>query len=351
MKLDPTIIEDLQRITLQSISWEKLCNKTILISGANGMIASYLVYTLLFLNDMKQLNLRVIGLVRNETKSKKHFSSILLRKDFRLLIQDVTSPVGGENQVDYIIHAASQTSPAAFMNDPVGTIQANILGTINLLDYAKKNDAEFLYLSTREIYGSPVTKMDYVTERDYGVVNPILVRSCYPESKRMSENIIASYREQYGIHAKIVRIAHTYGPGMSVGDGRVLGDFINNFLHHENILLKSKGEVVLALTYISDIVAGIFQTLLDFPDWIYNISKDDEPISVLGLAKYICSLDKMGKMRITIELPKDQKRETGYLQNRVALLDSTKAKKDGWKDTISYKDGIPRLIHLFETMW
>lgn len=344
LQLKSIVLEDLKNIISEDINWRKLRNKTVLISGANGMIATYIIYTLLYLNDVKDMHISIVGLVRNEMKARARFGTLLARDDFKLLVQDVAEPIKQNINVNYIIHAASQTSPKAFMNDPVGTIKANVLGTLNLLDCAVKNKAAFIYFSTREIYGNAPEGVDYVKENDFGVVNQTLVRSCYPESKKMSENIIASYRSQYGIEAKIVRIAHTYGPGMVIGDGRVLGDFIKNFIENKDITLKSKGQVILALTYLSDTVSGIFKTLLNFNDWIYNISKDDNPVSVLELAEYIATL---GNLKIIFDIPVNKGKETGYLQNRVALLSSTKAKNEGWNPKVNYKMGLERTLNYF----
>lgn len=262
LSLDSVILEDLQNITQSSVSWDKLANKTVLITGASGMIASYLCYTLLYLNDTKQMNIKVLALVRNGEKAKKHFGELLSRSDFQLLVQDVCASVRYEEQVDYIIHAASQASPCSFVSDPVGTIAANTIGTMNMLDLAVDKKAEgFLYLSTREIYGKADSAKDFIQEDDYGAMDPTLVRSCYPESKRMSETICASYAHQYGVHCKIARIAHTYGPGIAIGDGRVVGDFINNVLHDQNIQMNSDGSGVLGLTYLSDLVTGLWMVL------------------------------------------------------------------------------------------
>ena len=230
MILNKIILDDLKDISNSNIEWQQLKNKTILITGASGMIASYLVYTLLYLNDTKSLNIKVIGLVRNIEKAKKHFKNILKREDFHIIKHDVRNEFYQDINIDYIIHAASQTDPHSFMFNPVETLETNVLGTNNFLKLAVKNKAKFLLLSTREIYGQPKDNARYVTENEYGILNHTLVRSCYPEGKKIAETMVISYRKEYNVDAKIVRIAHTYGPGIILGDGRVLGDFLNNYL-------------------------------------------------------------------------------------------------------------------------
>lgn len=347
MILNKIILDDLKEISDNNIQWNLLKNKTVLITGASGMIASYLVYTLLYLNDIKNLNIKVIGLVRNIEKAEKHFKEMLQRRDFCIIKHDVKNEFKQNINIDYIIHAASQTDPHSFMFNPVETLETNVLGTNNFLKLAVKNKAKFLLLSTREIYGKPKDSVQYVKENEYGVLDHTLIRSCYPEGKRVAETMVVSYRKEYNVEAKIVRIAHTYGPGIILGDGRVLGDFLNNYLNDEDIVLKSEGKTELALTYISDTVIGIFQVLLDFNDWLYNISKDDEIVTVKELANIIINIDKNKNLKLVFDLPKDNKKETGYLQNRVAVLSSEKAKKEGWCAKYNLKEGLYRCIQFF----
>lgn len=155
LPIHPIIQEDVRSIVAEDkIHWEKLRNKTVLVTGASGLIGSYLVYTMLCQNEMRGLGITVLGLVRNRDKAEKQFSPLLDRPDFQLLVQDVTAPIVYEEEVQYIFHSASQASPKYFIRDPVGTIAANTTGTHNLLEFARKKDIEgFLYLSSREIYG------------------------------------------------------------------------------------------------------------------------------------------------------------------------------------------------------
>lgn len=347
LPLDSVILEDLQNITQSSVAWDKLADKTVLITGASGMIASYLCYTLLYLNDTKQMNITVLALVRNGEKAEKQFGALLARSDFQLLVQDVCTPVRYDGKVDYIIHAASQASPRLFVSDPVGTIAANTIGTMNLLDLAVEKKAEgFLYLSTREIYGKPADDCNLITENDYGTMDTTLVRSCYPESKRMSETICASYAHQYGVNCKIARIAHTYGPGIAIGDGRVVGDFINNVIHDQNIQMNSDGSGVLGLTYLSDLVTGLWMVLLNFEDFVYNISNDHAVITVKELALKLCTLYPEKNIHATFhEIDPNQK--AGYLGHKVGLLKSDKAVTAGWHAVTSLDDGFRRTIDYY----
>ena len=344
MQLNKVIIEDLDNIIKEPIEWEKLNNSTVMITGVGGMIASYMLYTFLHLNDTRNANIKVVGLVRNEEKARKRFTTLLDRGDFELLVQDVTTPISYEGTIDYVIHAASQTGPRQFVEDPVGTIAANTIGTKNILDFAvEKNAKGFIFLSTREIYGKNMEGKEFVSEEEYGVTDPTLVRSCYPESKRMSETLCAAYKHQYGLNCKVARIAHTYGPGLLIGDGRVVGDFLNNVIHNEDIVMNSDGSAILALTYISDTIAGLFYVMLNFEDFVYNVSKDDEPISVKELALTLCNLyPEKGIKAVFKEVDPSQK--AGYLAHKIALLSSKKAIEEGWNPAVNVESGFRRMV-------
>ena len=349
LDLHAVILEDLENIVCQPLSWDKLRGKTVLITGASGMIASYLVYTLLYLNETRAASIRVLALVRNKDKALAHFGPIAERPDFQLLVQDVCDPLPDCGPVHYIIHAASQASPRQFTADPVGTIRANTVGTATMLDEAVKRQADgFLMLSTREIYGvQPIGKM-YAKEKDYGIIDPTTVRACYPESKRLAETLCAAYTAQYHVSTKVARIAHTYGPGMSLGDGRVIGDFVQNVIRREDIVMNSDGSSILGLTYLSDLVAGLFLVLLDAPGLVYNVSRMEGSLSVGELAGMLAGLFLDRDIRVQTKVISVQEK-SGYLSQPIALLDSASIIQEGWNPQVNLQTGFRRTVLYFET--
>jgi nucleoside-diphosphate-sugar epimerase len=349
IKLNNIIMQDIAKIASGKADWSKLQDKTVLVAGAGGMIASYMIYTLLYLNDTADTNITVLAMVRNEQKAKGHFVGIKDRSDLKFIIQDVCTPALYEGAVDYIVHAASQASPRHFIEDPTGTAFANTIGTIHLLNLAVEKKAKgFLYLSTREIYGKPIDSKEYVSEDDYGALDPTLVRSCYPESKRMSETLCASYRHQYSIDCKIARIAHTYGPGMTIGDGRVVGDFIKNVINGDDITLSSDGSAALGLTYLGDLTEGLFMLMLNFNDFVYNISNHDEVITVRELAMKMADMYPSRNIKVTFQISPISNK-SGYLTHKVGLLKSSKAINEGWAPSTGIEEGMRRTIEFFET--
>lgn len=343
------IEEDLKYIVASGVDWNRLYGKTILISGANGFLPSYLVHTLLFLNERRQADpIKVIGVVRNKGKAQSRFTEYLDRPDFRLIVQDICQPLTCSEKIDYIIHAASQASPVFYSKDPVGTLSANILGTYNLLELARNNRVEgILFFSSGEVYGEVLPAQIPTAEDSYGYVDPANVRSCYAESKRMGETMCVSWHHQYGVPAKIVRPFHTYGPGMNLDDGRVFADFVSNIVHGQNIIMRSDGSATRAFCYLADATAGFFMVMLHGkPGEAYNVGNDQGEISILNLANMLVGLFPEKNLAIVRE---EQSLREGYVKSRIsrACPDISKIRALGWQPTHSVKDGFSRTIRSF----
>jgi nucleoside-diphosphate-sugar epimerase len=339
---------DLREIYESRKDWSMFINSTILITGANGFLPAYLVYFFQHLNYTNpNYNIKVIGLVRNEQKAKICFENID-DKFFKLHVQDVSLPLTITDKVDYIIHAASQASPKYYGIDPVGTLNANVLGTINLLEFAKKNTIKsFLYFSSGEVYGQLSEDQIPINENSYGYLDPTNVRSCYAESKRMGENICISYKHQYNIPAKIVRPFHTYGPGMLLDDGRVFADFVSNIVKNQDIVLKSDGEASRAFCYLSDATEGFLRVMLNGENGeAYNIGNPYEQYKIIELAEIMINLYPNKKLKIIFE---NKTTTTKYLKSPLTSSspDIKKANSINWKPSVSEIEGFKRTVESF----
>jgi UDP-glucuronate decarboxylase len=341
--------DDLHYITNdKSIAWEDLRGKTFLISGASGFLPAYMVETLLFLNETRDLNIKIVALVRNKERAYKRFADYQNRTDLKFVVQNVCDSINIEDSVDYIIHAASQASPKYYGSDPVGTLSANVLGTYNLLEFAREKQPHgFLYFSSGEVYGEVTEEQIPTEENMYGYMDPLNVRSCYGESKRMGETICISYMHQYGIPIKIVRPFHTYGPGMQLDDGRVFADFVSDVVNKKDIVMKSDGSAVRAFCYLADAVQGFFTVLLKGKvGAAYNIGSDSA-ISILELAHVLVNLFSERKLQV---LQQERVQGGSYMESKITknMPNISKMKRLGWIPRHSVQEGFLKTVRSFE---
>ena len=336
--------QDLEQIISEKISWEKLKGKTVLITGASGMVGSYMLYTLIKLNDMFDYGIKVVAMVRNP---KKLPAEVTERSDVKVVVHDVTEKYESEDKLDYIVHAASPASPLIMQNQPVETIAANTIGTFNTLMLAKDHNADgYIFISSREIYGQPGEGQEFFYEDTYGFVDQLNPRSCYSEGKKAAETMCASFKAEYGLNVKIARLAHTYGPGMSIYDGRVQADFLKNIIHNENIVLKSMGTAVRTYTYISDATAGMFRILLDSDDIVYNIGNETCKVSIRELAEIMVDIYPERGLKLVFDIPEGGTK--GTAPYTLGILSSEKLRAIGWNPRYSVKEGFARTLEFLE---
>lgn len=347
-----TIVEqDLEFITNHQLPWDLLEGKTVLITGANGFLPAYMVETILFLNESKfSRPTKIIGLVRNLDKAKQRFKFYAGRSDLELMQADVSEPFECKLPINFIIHAASQASPKYYGIDPVGTLLPNTIGTNNLLLFTLKNPVEsFLFFSSGEVYGEVDSDHIPTNENDYGYIDPVNVRSCYGESKRMGENMCVSYHHQFKVPAKIVRPFHTYGPGMQLDDGRVFADFVADMVHNKDIIMKSDGSAIRSFCYLADAIVGFFTVLLNGKNGeAYNVGNPNGEISIKDLAYTLTSLFPEKKLKVV---------EIQRAANNNYLISSTsrncpniiKIKNLGWIPYYSVLEGFKRTIQSYSS--
>lgn len=343
--LHPVVQEDLFEIVSDEINWSCLENARILVSGAAGFLPSYMIYTILYLNDTRGLDCKIVGMVRNLKKARDRFGAILNRSDFSLVHADICDPMPDVGQFSHIIHAASQASPRFYGVDPVGTMKANILGTNQLLEAAVRwKSKRFLFFSSGEVYGSPLgvpTK-----EEDYGFLDILNYRSCYGESKRAGETLVASYWHQNEVPGTIVRPSHTYGPGLALDDGRVFADFVRDILSGNDIVLKSDGSAVRSFCYLADATRAFFKVFLEgSPGQAYNTGNPEGKISIKDLALLL--VDLFPEKNLKAQFAKREADDYVVSPVPVGHPDVSKLMALGWKANHSLKSGFSRTVQSF----
>lgn len=341
------IEQDIEKILSANLPWDRFYGKKILISGASGALARYMVYTLLGLNNKlpESKKCHVVTLVRNLEKAKKIFK-YTERNDLTVLVQDVCAPIS-EN-ADFFIHAASNASPKFYGSDPVGTIDANVIGTHNMLLAAKKSNAEgFLFFSTSEVYGTLPTEIaNSIKETDYGKLDPTSLRSCYGESKRLGETMCVAWHHQHGVPIVIVRPFHIYGPGFRLDDGRVFADFVSNVIEGKNIVINSDGSAVRSFCYIADATRAFFTVLLKGKtSFAYNVGNPAASLSVKELAELLISISPQKQLKCIIE----QTPKNGYIPSAInCVIPNIECLEElGWYPFTAPETGFSRMINSY----
>lgn len=321
-------MEDVAKVAELPFPWKKLENKTILVSGGTGFIGSFLNEVIRYRVCKYHNNIKVISLSRHGGISDEIIEYIQA---------DVTKPIHYAGEVDYILHLASNTHPKQYAEDPIGTIMINIVGCDNLLKLAVEKKARFLLASSVEIYGQG--NEEPMDEQFCGYIDCNTARAGYNESKRTCEALLQSYRQKYGVDAVIVRLARVFGADKKK-DSKAMNQFIEKAVAQENIVLKSLGTQRYSYCYIADAVSGILNVLFDGDGGeAYNISDDDEGMTLGEYAKYIAEL---AKQNVKFEIEKNESASKATF----ALLNTDKIKSIGWKPMYSVTDGLKRTYEI-----
>lgn len=304
--------------------------KRILVTGGAGFIGSHLCERLL--NEGNY----VICLDNFFTGSKDNIQHLLKNSNFALVEHDVTEEFFAE--VDQIYNLACPASPVHYQYNPVKTLKTSVLGMINMLELAKKNNARILQASTSEVYGDP--KIHPQPENYWGNVNPIGLRSCYDEGKRCAETLMMDYHRNYGVDVRIVRIFNTYGPKMDKNDGRVVSNFIVQALKGEDITVYGDGMQTRSFCYIDDLVDGIIKLMgSDYVDPV-NLGNNSER-TILDFAKMIIEMTSSQSKIIFKDLPSDDP-----LQRKPDL--TLAQEKLSWQPTTDIKEGLQKTMNYFK---
>lgn len=345
MKIREIEIQDFEYIS-SCIDIRKLEGKSFFITGANGFIASYFIKYLLFLNEyilQKKCNITV--LCRSREKFTEKFQSYNIDKIY-VLEQDIIDQINYNYKIDFIIHAASIASSLLFSSKPVDVSLANSVGTYQVMELARKVKASsILFFSSGAVYGEmPNISNSKISEKMYYNLAFNEISNCYAESKRFGEQLMMDYFSQYDLASKIVRISHTYGPGIDLKDGHVYSDFVNAIIHNENLNLKSDGTAVRPFCYIADtIVALILILLKGINGRTYNLANTKCYLSIYQLAMLL--VDKVVPEK-GLKVIRECEPNCEHIE--YPKLDIGELKTLGWEPKIDVENGFLRTIKSFE---
>lgn len=343
---DTIMQEDVEWIAEKLPFAEALQGKSVLVTGATGLIGGQIIKTLACVNRLRNTEMKIIAYVRNEKKAMDMFGHLVDRGDVLIRIGDIDQPITLLEKVDYIIHGASATSSKYFVSNPVETINTALTGTTNVLEYAKSCETlqGMVYLSSLEVYGTPAGDKEWITESDYGYIDPVNVRSSYSEGKRMAECICASYAKEYDVPVKIARLSQTFGTGVSYDDGRVFAEFARCALEEKDIVLHTAGNTVRTYCYTRDAVNALLYILVKGTlGEAYNVTNMDTAVSIKEMAELVCKEIADSKIKVVIDIPEDVS-SFGYNPEMVIRLDTTKLQKLGWSSEVGLTEMYQRMI-------
>jgi len=321
---------------------------TVVVTGAAGLVASYLVEALLFRNAHHDgPRIRVVAAVRDPDGARERFALYAGRPDIDIVHHDARGPFSYRGTVDYVVHAAGNATPSSFGLDPVGTYAPNVIGTHHLLERAKADCPRgVLFLSSGAVHGALPPHSPSPGEDVYGVVDPLDARASYAESKRMGETICRSWWTQFGVPTRIARLSHTYGPGLRRTDERSFAQFVFCAVDGRDITLNSDGSAIRPFCYLADATAALLLVLLSGKAGeAYIVGNPDASCSIRQLAELVAAMAPRAiTVRQSAKLP-----SPSYLPNRdpAHSLDISKIRELGWRPTTTLHDGFKRTIETY----
>ena len=337
------LLEDCVHVCEQTyIPWEKLKDKTVLITGATGLIGKNLAKMLLYANRQRELHMKLILFARSEEKLIAEYGD-MQTEDVYSVIGDVTALPDLQMTADYIVHAASPTASAFFINNPVETLQTMLEGTRNILELGRKwNVKGIIYLSTMEVYGHP-EQGHSMKESECAGFDPFTVRNCYPISKQACECLCNAYATEYQLPVMCMRLTQTFGTGVDYHDNRVFAQFMRCVMEENDIVLKTKGETERCYLYTADCTAAILAVLLKgTAGTCYNVANPDTYCSILEMAQLVAT-EVAGK-KICVRIEEEDIHKFGYADTLYMMLDCTRLEELGWKPTVGLADMFRRMI-------
>jgi len=337
--------EELNCLLKDNINYELFKDKSLLVTGARGLIGSYLIDTIMLANEKMNLNCKVYALGLS-IHGKERFKEYLNNPLFEYIIHDVNKELTINDNIDYVIHLASNTHPLSYAKEPIKTITTNVIGTYNLLNFAsQKKVKRFVFASSVEIYGE--SKKDVLLfDEDYcGYINSNTLRAGYPEGKRCGEALCQAFKEEKKIDVVIPRFSRIYGPTILKEDSKAISQFLFKALNNEDIILKSEGKQHYSYTYVYDAVYALLLIILNGENGeAYNVSYPETDKKLFEIANLIA--DSVNK-KVLFDLPSEVEKK-GFSKATIARMDNSKLKRLGFNPKYDMKMGIESTLAIIK---
>ena len=345
----PTLIEnavlqeDLEAIAAdESVAWNALRGKTLLVTGSTGLIGGVLVRALAMANAMRGLGVRILAGCRNREKAEKLFH-LASRYGVEVVEWDVRTPAPFDCGIDFLVHAAAETTSRMMVEKPVETILTAVDGTRNALELARRKNAAAVYLSSMEVYGSPVGD-EVLDEHSFGRVDPLELRASYPESKRLCEALCVAAANEWNLDVKIARLVQTVGAGVSPTDTRVFAEFARSVVAGRDIVLRTDGSSARCYCYVADAVTGILAVLFKgVSGEAYNVGNDATYASIRDVAELMVRLTPETRARV-VRADLSGAGANCYAPVAKLRVSSAKLRSLGWKAKTDIDGILTRLV-------
>jgi len=344
LRIDEMLRDDIARLGA-SDAFQPFTDSTLLVTGATGLIGSLMVRGALEWSRSHDQGINVVALARSAQKAARVFADYEGDTRLRIVVGDVSQPIKVDGPVDWISHGASITSSAAFAKNPVEVALTEIDGTRNVLELARrKNVKGVVYLSSLEVYGDIAQDHGQVFEGDSGHLDGLRPRNSYPSAKRLCETLCAAYASEYGVPAKIARLAQTFGAGVDPNDGRVFAYFARQVIAGEDIVMRTPGEGCRCYCYTTDAVEGLLQVLsAGEAGRAYNVANPETYCSARGMAEMVAERFGQGCTTVQFDFPDDVS-SYGFASPSFVRMNADALQALGWRPRYGLPEMYERLI-------